>query len=95
MCIKKNKPIKHKLWGRLKKEAKEHYRIFPRHFSDYYEIKFWHEGHYEDYGCSTNLFRSNELEAAKKRVEEMRDRYFEILCNEALYERRRKRVSNL
>ena len=89
--FKKNTCIKHKLWGRLKKQAHEHYRIVP--CSDnwrYYHIEYRStDGGYE------YLTTYCTLEEAIKRVQELREKKFESLCAIALYERRLKKVSAL
>lgn len=85
--------MKHRLWGKLKRRAKEKYRIFPvKGYNNLYEIGFLDGDHYESYNpCPT--YRS--LEDAIRRVEWMRDEYFEKICCEVLYKRRCKKLEDL
>ena len=90
--FKKNTPcIKHKLWGRLKSEAKHKYRIFPRPGCNLFEIKSWCVDEYLSY--SSRFYRN--FDDAVVEVERLRDEYFERICFEVLYERRCERCENL
>ena len=89
--MKKKDCIKHKLWGRLKAEARDTYKIVPsQRYSTIYYIYTWCYDEYMriDDNCYT-------LEEAKKEIGEKRQHKFERLVDEALYERRMERVKNL
>ena len=77
--------IKHKLWGKLKKEAHDSYKIVPVEDSKLYFI---------EYGSGYRSFGYT-IEEAIDRVEELRISKFQRLCYQALYERRKKKVKDL
>lgn len=82
----KTSTIKHKLWGKLKKEAHNAYKIVPAKDSELYNIK--HE--------ETGYIHSNyTLKEAIELVEVYRSYKFKKLCYQALYKRRKKRIKNL
>ena len=86
---KKNQCIKHELWGRLKREAYQHYRVAPVYSNDkYYVIQYWCVDHYTALSNPEWYL----LDEAKKRVAELREEKFHKLCCEALYYRRLARA---
>ncbi len=83
----KTSTIKHKLWGKLKKEAHNSYKIVPVEDSERYFI------FYEEFGdCGSFTYT---LKEAIDKVEYLRAFKFQKLCYEALYERRKKKVKDL
>jgi hypothetical protein len=92
---KKNPCIKHKLWGKLKAEAKDAYKIFP--VEGYYHlwaVRYWCYDEYVDY--TGNLYTPySDINEAIKDVERMRELKFHKLCEMALYKRRLREVENL
>ena len=83
--------IKHKLWGQLQERAHNYYKIFPVHESEYYRIYYLSEGGYT-YNQKDPLYS---LEDAKLCIKVKRNKKFYELCEEALYWRKYKRVTNL
>lgn len=82
----KTSTIKHKLWGKLKKQAHDSYKIIPLKDSELYFIK------YEESGYSSFHYT---LKEAIDRVEYLRIVKFQKLCYQALYERRKKKIKDL
>lgn len=77
--------IRHKLWGKLKREAYQYYRVAPVYSNDkYYVVEFWCVDHYTKISNADWLT----LEKAKKEVAGLREEKFYKLCCEALYNRR-------
>ena len=88
--MKKKDCIKHKLWGILKKKAHNHYKIVPnKRYASLYHICTYC---YDEYVTGGESYT---LEEAKEIIEELRQFQFERLVDEALYERRAKKVKNL
>lgn len=94
---KKNPCIKHKLWGKLKKKAKDAYRIFPTtKLSDkrwtvrYLDVT----GVYEEYSRRYYIDYAN-LDDAIKELESLRESKFYSLCENVLYARECKKVADL
>lgn len=81
----KTPTIKHKLWGKLKKEAHDSYKIVPVKDSMFYYIAVKGE----------ELSSHYTLEEAIERTEYLRMLKFQELCYQALYERRKKKVKDL
>lgn len=91
--IKKVKPIKHKLWGRLKREAYYAYRIEPAHtFEEYIIIKRGDGLNSTDFPLNSTYGTLPEVQA---KINRFRDMEFEMLCYRALFKRRLKKVRNL
>lgn len=77
--------IKHKLWGKLKKQAYDYYKIIPAKDSMFYSIV-----------AADGEVRSRyTFEEAIEWIKRYREMEFKRLCYEALYERRKKKVKNL
>lgn len=87
----KGKGIRHKLWGKLKKQAHDYYKIVPEEHSENYALAF-KSRNTENYIPFVNDIT---LEKAMQRIEVLRERLFTEICYEALYERRKKKVSIL
>lgn len=94
----KNPPIKHKLWGKLKQEAKTNWRIATardNYYFDgnnqYYDVEWW----YIDEYISISEFRHLTLEEAKKILYEKREQEFYKLCKNVLSSRRNAKLRNL
>lgn len=94
----KNPPIKHKLWGKLKYEAKTNWRIVTSKNNydfdgaeQYYDVEFWCVDEY----MTTDCFSHITLEQAKKIVNEEREAEFYKLCKNVLSSRRNAKIRNL
>ena len=93
----KNTVIKHKLWGELKQESHNRWRIVTSYnylidgTEQYYDAEFWCVNQY----VSIEGYRHLTLEEAKKIVEEGREQEFYRLCKDALSSRRNKKLSKL
>lgn len=94
----KNPPIKHKLWGKLKQEAKTNWRIVTSKnnygfdgVEQYYDVEFWCVDEY----TSTQVFEHHTLEKAKKILYEKREQEFYKLCKNVLSSRRNAKIRNL
>ena len=92
----KNPPIKHKLWEKLKQEAKTNWRIVTSKSNyrfdgptQYYDVEFWCVDEYMTYSSHLTL------ENAKKIVNEEREQDFYKLCKNVLSLRRNAKVRNL
>ena len=85
---KKNPCIKHKLWGKLKEDARLEYKIFPLEYSEGWVIER------SDYGCYYRIDDKvyNSIDSAKERLELLRQELFYKLCNKALYMRKYRKV---
>lgn len=91
---KQNACIKHRLWGKLKRQAHEHYRIAPSSYGtpDRYDIEYCDVDGYW-WPCDSVGTICLTLEKAKEKVNKKRDIYFLKLCNDTLYQRRLERLS--
>ena len=94
-----NPCIKHKLWNRLKHDAKMKYKIFPMENTDKWEIRvldsdcyiYWSYGSF--IGCKPITFDT--VEEAQRYLDNARQIEFHALCNKALFNRRYKKVDTL
>ena len=93
----KNPPIKHKLWGKLKYEAKTNWRIVTSEDNypfdgptQYYDVE-WCVNEYVTISCYSHLT----LEKAKKILYEKREEEFYKLCKNVLSSRRNAKLRNL
>lgn len=83
--------MKTRLLRKLRAEARSSFKIVPCESNDkHYLIKTWCYDCYEL--IDKNLYT---LEEAIKKIEKKREEKFYQLCNQALYERRCRRVANL
>jgi hypothetical protein len=91
--------IKHKLWGKLKRQARMKYKIFPVENSSMWEIKVLDSDCYLYWGYGSFIGHKpvtfNTIEEAQDYVENARQIEFHALCNKALYERRCEKVNSL
>lgn len=78
--------IKHKLWGKLKREAHGTYKIVPEKDLEQFSI----ENKKDDWAKSGYT-----LEEAIYWIEHYRTVEFKKLCYQTLYERRKKKVKDL
>lgn len=86
--------MKHKLWGRLKEEAKSNIKLRPCEiYSNTYQIYRWN-GYYRGYDVDESYGYMN-LKDGIDTLNKVRDVEFYKLCAKALYKRRYKKTETL
>jgi len=88
--MKKSETIKHKLWGKLKQQAHDTFRVIAFDDCEYYGIEYWCVDEYRS--LDDNFYT---LEDVTKEIEFWRNKEFERLCYKVLYERRKKIAENI
>lgn len=96
---RKNRPIKHWLWGQLKEDAKYQFMIFPVDDDpNTIEILQWVEGWNDDGGwgeytefVERKLYSSKNTKDAEEELEKLRTDYFYSICAEVLNKRRKRK----
>lgn len=90
--MKKPQAIKHKLWGRLQRQAHYQYHIYLHPENNQYSVVS-DDGEYgnspvskEGYSHITNI------QDAVDKLNKIRQEHFHSLCNRVIYERRNKEL---
>ena len=98
--VKKQKQdcIKHKLWGKLKKEAHDFYCVKAHYSTNTYSI--WRPRYdYENWMCSDEFdymraVDNLKLEEVQEKLDELRQERFWLLCTRALFKKRVKKLEH-